>query len=103
MERWERGERVIDALVAEEYEKLFDPDFQVVFGYFPPEGQIRARFSSDNKFRLWRHRTLKRYLPWVTRAPYSDSDKLLISGGLYHALGEQPDTKWAKKRKKRRK
>ena len=101
--RYAIGEMVIDAVMEERFEALFDATFQVVFGYFPPTRRWRARFEDERKFRLWRTRTLKRYLRWVTKANYPPNEKILISSELYNAIGDRPDPEWAKKRRKRRK
>lgn len=97
------GEMIIDAVMEQRFDALFDRSFQVVFGYFPPESRWRERFDRPTEFRVWRTATLKSYLQWVARANYPDQEKLLISSKFYESIGDKPDPKWAKKRRKYRK
>lgn len=101
--RYAIGEMIIDAVMEGRFDALFDQSFQVVFGYFPPERRWRARFDHPRQFRVWRTKTVKLYLQWVTKAKYPPNEKLLISSEFYNAIGLKPEPEWAKKRRKRRK
>lgn len=101
--RYAIGEMIIDAVMEERFDALFDQSFQVVFGYFPPEHRWRARFKHARQFRVWRGKIVRKYLRWVTKAKYPPNEKLLISSEFYNAIGEKPDPRHAKKRRKRRK
>jgi len=98
--RYEVGEMIIDAVMEGRFEAMFDTSFQVVFGYFPPEPRWRERFERETQFRVWRTKTLKRYLAWIWKQNYPNNEKLHVSSQFYHAIGQEPDPEWVKRHAK---
>jgi hypothetical protein len=99
----DRYQLVVNTLMEKDFDKLYDHDFQVVFGKFPPKCVFRAQFPpgrlGDVKFRVWKQALVKQYYFWVRSTNYPNSDKLTISPGIYAALDEYPDPSWFNKRK----
>jgi hypothetical protein len=96
---------VIEAVVEERFDDLFDPDFQVIFGYFPPESAWIEYFGSRIRFRSWRNGIVYRWVYHLRDSNHPETDKIHLSREFYNAIGQEPEKQRLRRRKppKRRK
>ena len=102
MQLSDRDLKVIEAVTEKRFGDLFDPDFQTLEGYFPPEPVWRAYFGSDTRFQAWRHGMIYKILRFVTESSYPEDQKFHILREFYRAIGEKPEIERLRRPKRRR-
>lgn len=67
-----------------------DPAVDAVFGRPVPPDLVRARFGKTHGWRAFQRKTVKRWLSWIRRSSFSDSDRVFLSQVVYKSLGVDP-------------